>query len=38
MSRKSDKDGYKSEVSGKIGGQWVSDTALLTSGEEEEAF
>jgi hypothetical protein len=33
---KTDKDGYKSEVSGRVGGQWVSDTALLESGDEEE--
>ena len=32
---KSDQNGYKSEVSGKVGGQWVSDTALLGSGEED---
>jgi hypothetical protein len=39
---KTDKDGYRSEVSGKVGGQWVSDTALLESGtvegESEEVF
>lgn len=33
---KSDQNGYKSEVSGKVGGQWVSDTALLGSGEEAD--